>query len=67
MKMVVTKDTIIMEVLRADMRTADIFTEAGMHCLGWGGSAYESIGDACNVHGVNADNLVDRLNAFFGN
>lgn len=32
--MVVTKDTIIMEVLRADMRTADIFTEAGMHCLG---------------------------------
>lgn len=65
--MVVTKDTVIMDVLRADMRTADIFTEAGMHCLGCSGAAFESIGDACAVHGVNADNLVDRLNAFFGN
>lgn len=32
--MVVTKETIIMEVLRADNETANIFTEAGMHCLG---------------------------------
>lgn len=32
--MFVTTDTIIMDVLRADMRTADIFAEAGLHCLG---------------------------------
>ena len=65
--MFVTADTIIMDVLRADMRTADIFAEAGLHCLGWGGSAFESIGDAASVHGISADTLVDRLNAFFGN
>ena len=33
-QMFVTVDTIIIEVLRADMRTADIFAEAGLHCIG---------------------------------
>lgn len=65
--MFVTADTIIMDVLRADMRTADIFAEAGLHCLGCSGAAFESIAEAASVHGISADTLVDRLNAFFGN
>ena len=66
-QMFVTVDTIIIEVLRTDMRTADIFAEAGLHCMGWSGAAFESIGDAAAVHGISAATLVDRLNAYFGN
>ncbi len=65
--MFVTLDTIIIDVLRADMRTADIFAEAGMHCMGCTGAAFESIAEAAAVHGISAETLVDRLNAFFGN
>ena len=32
--MVVTKDTIIDEILKADQDTAPYFLEIGMHCLG---------------------------------
>ena len=30
----ITKDTIIMDVLRIDPETAPFFLEIGMHCLG---------------------------------
>lgn len=62
--MAVTKDTIIMDVLKLDAGTAPYFMEIGMHCLGCPSASGESIEDACAVHGVNADELVDKLNAY---
>ena len=62
--MAVTKDTIIMDVLKMDAGTAPYFLEIGMHCLGCPSASGESIEDACAVHGVNADELVDKLNAY---
>lgn len=60
----VTKDTIIADVLKMDPGTAPFFFEIGMHCLGCPSASGESIEDACAVHGVNADELVQKLNDF---
>lgn len=60
----VTKDTIIMDALKLDPGTADFFLEIGMHCLGCPSASGESIGQAAAVHGVDADALVDKINAY---
>ncbi len=60
----VTKDTIIIDVLRMNPETAQFFFEIGMHCLGCPSASGESIAEACAVHGVDADTLVDKINAF---
>ena len=62
--MTVTKQTVIGDVLDYDMETARFFFEIGMHCLGCPASLGESIEDACAVHGTNADELVEKLNAY---
>ncbi len=61
--MTVTKETIIGDVLDADRTTAPYFLEMGMHCLGCPSARGESIEQACMVHGVDADELVEKLNA----
>lgn len=61
----ITKDNIIMDVLMMDRGTAPIFIKHGMHCLGCPSSSGESIEDACAVHGIDADKLIDDLNEFF--
>lgn len=60
----VTKDTIIMDVLRLDPGTAEFFLEIGMHCLGCPSASGESIEQAAAVHGVDADALVEKINAY---
>ncbi|MDD2269704.1 MAG: DUF1858 domain-containing protein [Eubacteriales bacterium] len=63
--MKVTKDTIIGDVLDADRSAGKFFLEIGMHCLGCPASRGESIEEACQVHGVNADELLKKLNDHF--
>lgn len=65
MKMTVTKDTLIIDVLRADIETAQYFFEIGMHCVGCPSSRGESIEMACMVHGRDPEELVDKLNEHF--
>jgi len=60
----VTKDTIILDVLRLDQGTAPFFLEIGMHCLGCPSASGESVEQACMVHGVDCDELVNKINAF---
>lgn len=62
--MAVTKDTIIGDVLDMNKETAPFFLEMGMHCLGCPASRGETIEQACAVHGVDAQQLIDKLNAF---
>ncbi len=60
---VITKDTLIGDILDMDRTTAPFFMEMGMHCLGCPASRGESLEQACMVHGVSADELVEKLNA----
>ena len=63
-KMKVTKETLIGDILDFDVETAQFFFEIGMHCLGCPHSRGESIEDACFVHGTNADELVNKINTY---
>ena len=62
--MVVTKESIIGDVLDFDIETAKFFMEIGMHCLGCPASRGESIEEACEVHGTDAEALVKNINDF---
>ncbi len=62
--MEVTRETVIGDVLDFDIETAQFFFEIGMHCLGCPHSRGESIEAACQVHGTDADELVEKINAF---
>lgn len=60
----ITKDTIIGDILDVCPDAAPLFLEIGMHCLGCPASRGETVEQACNVHGTDADELVAKLNAF---
>ncbi|SNS53561.1 hybrid cluster protein-associated redox disulfide domain-containing protein [Anaerovirgula multivorans] len=61
----ITEDMTIMDVLRQDRETAEIFMKYGLHCLGCPGATMESIGDAGKVHGIDVSKLVEDLNKHF--
>ncbi len=58
----VTRETIIGDILDMDDSTAPYFMEIGMHCLGCPASRGETIEEACAVHGVDCDELIEKLN-----
>ncbi len=51
------------DLLQAYPDKADILLEAGMHCLGCPASQMETLEEACGVHGIDVDELVETLNA----
>ena len=59
----ITKDTIIGDILDIAPETAPIFMSIGMHCLGCPASRGETVEQACMVHGVDVDDLLEQLNA----
>ena len=65
MAVTITKDMFIVDVLDIDTGCAEYFFEIGMHCLGCPASRGETIEQACEVHGTNADELIAKLNAYF--
>ena len=64
---VVTKNTLIGEMLQMDMGIAAILMAAGMHCVGCPSSAMESLEGACMVHGMDADQVLVRINDYLAN
>lgn len=62
--MTVTKDTLLTDLLEQEPDSAEFFYSVGMHCIGCFASMYESIGDACMVHGYDPDDIIDDLNDF---
>ncbi len=63
--MTVHKGMIISEVLDLDRGTIPIFFKNGLHCLGCAMASGETIEEACAVHGLDCDQLIDELNHFF--
>ncbi|MCK9478349.1 MAG: DUF1858 domain-containing protein [Firmicutes bacterium] len=62
--MKVTKDTIILDVLKMDPKTAVLFMEIGMHCVGCPSASGETIEEACAAHAADADMLVRKINDY---
>lgn len=64
MAAVVTKSTMIGELLTIDQNVAPLLLNIGMHCLGCPSSQMETIEEAAMVHGINPDELVNSINEF---
>jgi len=62
--MQVTKDMIIMDVLKMNPETAQFFLAIGMHCLGCPSASMETLEQACMVHGADVEKLVSDINDF---
>lgn len=60
----VTKDMNIGEILDNARETVPFFLEMGMHCLGCPSARGETLEQACMVHGVDADGLIEKINKF---
>ncbi len=58
----IDKDMKIGELLEQFPEKADILLEAGMHCLGCPASQAETLEEACSVHGIDVEELVQELN-----
>ncbi|MCR4639256.1 DUF1858 domain-containing protein [Ruminococcus sp.] len=58
----VTADTNIGDLVLFHPETAELLFSIGLHCLGCPSSGVETISDAADVHGLDAENLVAQLN-----
>ena len=63
--MTITKDMFISDVLNMNQGTIPIFLQNGLHCLGCAMASGETIEEACAVHGLDCDILLNELNEFF--
>ena len=60
--MEINKDMTIGELLEKAPEKAEILLEAGMHCLGCPASQMETLEEACEVHGIDVEEVVEKLN-----
>ena len=59
----IDKNTKIGDLLEMAPEKADILLQAGMHCLGCPASQAETLEEACDVHGIDVEELLEKLNA----
>lgn len=57
----ITKDTIIGDLLSMLPQSADVLKRSGMHCVYCPASLNESIEEACEVHGLDCDTILDEI------
>ncbi len=58
----INKDINLVELMQKYPDKVNILMEAGMHCLGCMASQFESLEEACMVHGIDIDDLLAKLN-----
>ena len=56
------KDTRIGEILEVAPEKAEILLNVGMHCIGCPASQMETIEEACDVHGIDVEDVLEKLN-----
>lgn len=62
--MTINKDMLISEILQVDRGLAGVLMSHGMACVGCPSAQYESLEQAAIGHGMNADVIVEEMNAF---
>ena len=60
--MEIKKDMTIGELLKKAPEKAEILLNAGMHCLGCPASQAETLEEACEVHGIDVEEILKELN-----
>lgn len=60
--MQVSKDMLIGQMIQLDELIPQMLMGAGMHCLGCPSAQGETLEEACMVHGIDCDDLVNKMN-----
>ena len=58
----VTGETLVGEIVTQYPEAIDVLLSIGMHCLGCPASRAESLADACAVHGMPVDRVIEAIN-----
>lgn len=62
--MEITKQTTMGDMLDYDGGIALILMQSGMHCVGCPSSIGESLEEACMVHGINCDEVLEQIKSY---
>lgn len=65
--MQITKETTMGQMLEYDMGIAYVLMQCGMHCVGCPSSIGESLEEACEVHGLDADEVMAVIEDYLEN
>lgn len=57
----ITKDMTIAQAIAFDQNIIPVLMDMGMHCIGCPASQGETLEEAAMVHGMNPDDLMDRI------
>ena len=57
----ITKDMTIAQAIAADQNIIPVLLDIGMHCLGCPSAQAETLEEAAYVHGLNPEELMDRI------
>lgn len=57
----INKETTIAEILNEKPEAAEVLMGIGMHCLGCPASQAESLEEACAVHGIDVDEVIEEI------
>ena len=60
--MKIEKTTKIGDIVNEAPDKVDVLLNAGMHCLGCPASQEETLEEACMVHGIEVEDLLQELN-----
>lgn len=58
----ITRDMLIGEIIQTKPETINTLLMAGMGCIACPSSLYETLEEACMVHGMDCEYLLDQLN-----
>lgn len=58
----IEKTMTIGELLTRFPEKAEILLQSGMHCMGCPAAQAETIEEACQVHGIDIDEIIKKLN-----
>ena len=59
----ITKDMIIHDIIAVDSDLIPVLLDAGMHCIGCPSAQGETLEEACMVHGIDVNEVVEALNS----
>ena len=60
----ISKDMVVTDILAVDPNIAEFFMNLGMRCFACPSSAGKTLETACEMHGANADELVEIINDY---
>ena len=60
----VTKEMTIGEIINIDQGVIAVLLNYGMHCIGCPSAQGESLEEACMVHGLDVEPLVNEINEY---